>query len=103
MCLLFPAWILIVPIFAFKRVSLDDVNIHLMIASGFMIIFMLTFKAWLGVYQDWNLFAGTGIAISLLVWRNVPLKDSMQCAVYYLGWMFFIHSYLWIISNHYYH
>jgi len=102
--LLVPVWILIIPLVMYHRIELDELNIHLILASGFMMIFLLSFKAGLGVYQDWNLYANIGIPVSLLIWRNGLSMDSQPqkpYLLYYLGWLYFIHSYSWIISNHY--
>ena len=36
-----------------------------------MTVLVIGWKAQLGVYNDWNLFAMAAVPISLLVWRNV--------------------------------
>ena len=40
-----------------------------------MTVLVIGWKAQLGVYNDWNLFAMAAVPISLLVWRNVFRVD----------------------------
>ena len=102
LALLFPAFILIFPLLAFKRIPWDPLNIFLGIATLFMLVFQLSWKAQLGVYYDWNLFAAGAIPFSFLVWRNVltnvsfPLKAEAAAALIALAGA---HSLAWIISN----
>jgi hypothetical protein len=101
--LLVPAWVLVVPLLVCGRIPMDPLNTHLAIASGFMAAFFLFWKAQLGVYMDWNLFAIAALPISFLVWRNVlrkevPLGTRRPVAV--LGLLFFVHSCSWVVANH---
>jgi hypothetical protein len=101
--LLVPAWVLVVPLLLCRRIPKDPVNTHLAMASGFMAAFFLFWRAQLGVYMDWNLFAIAALPISLLVWRNVLRKEVWERAhrpVAVLGLLFWVHSYSWVIANH---
>lgn len=101
--LLVPAWVLILPIFLYKRFLLDITNQHLLISACCMTIFVLGIKSQLGVYQDWNLFAPAALPVSLLVWRNILHINSSQLSeslISIFGWLFFIHSISWIVANH---
>ena len=101
--LLAPGWMLIAPLLIFKRIRLDMINIHLLIASAFMALLVLGWHAQLGVYQDWNLFAIAALPIAFLVWRNVlhiPSFRARPWPIAVMGLLFFVHSYSWIVSNH---
>ena len=101
--LLVPAWVLVPLLLAHRRVGRDAVNVHLMLAAGVMTVFMLVWKAQLGVYNDWNLFAMAALPISLLVWRNVFAAlgtASVPWPLAALIALFLAHSYSWVIANH---
>ena len=101
--LLVPAWVIVLVLSAWRRIPLDDVNIHLIAASGVMTAFVLVWKAQLGVYNDWNLFAMAAVPISLLVWRNVFAavgSGPVPWPVAGLVTLFFARSYSWMIGNH---
>jgi hypothetical protein len=102
--LLAPAWMLLVPLLVSRRIAFDAVNVHLLIASAAMMAFVLGWKAQLGVYNDWNLFAMAAVPISLLVWRNVfgplgaqPVPKLVVAAIA----LFLANSYSWIVMNHF--
>ena len=102
LALLFPGFIFIFPLLVFKRIPWDPPNIFLAIATLFLLAFQLSWKAQLGVYDDWNLYAAAAIPFSLLVWRNVlsnvsfPLKAETVAVVIALAG---VHSLAWILSN----
>jgi hypothetical protein len=101
--LLVPGWVLIVPLLIYQRVPMDTLNTHLVIASASMAMFVLLWKAQLGVYLDWNLFAIAALPISFLVWRNVLRIETFKedhRPIIALGLLFFGHSYSWVIANH---
>jgi len=101
--LLVPAWVLVVPLIAYRRIALDRVNVHLLVASGVMTVFVLLWKAQLGVYNDWNLYAMAGVPISLLVWRNVFRlldRQRMPWPIAAAIGLFLLHSCSWIVTNH---
>lgn len=101
--LLVPAFIFVLPLTLFKRLTLTATNIHLMISTVGALILTFGWKAQLGVYNDWNLYAATALPISLLVWRNfdeIPSAD-LKCEIaLFAGFVFFLHSLTWIGSNH---
>lgn len=102
--LLLPAWILILPLLFYKRLMLDEHNYHLLIASFFMGGFVLLWHAYLGVYQDWNLFAPAALPAALLIWRSILRIESLQSKfspAAMFGALAFLHSYSWILGNHY--
>ena len=101
--LLVPSWVILPVLVAYRRIPLDAVNVHLAVASAGMTLLVVGWKAQLGVYDDWNLFAMAALPISLLVWRNVfravgtgrvpwPIVATIA--------LFFAHSYSWVIGNH---
>jgi hypothetical protein len=101
--LLVPAWVILLALLAYRRIRWDAVNVHLVVASGVMIAFVLCWRAQLGVYNDWNLFAMAAVPISLLVWRNVfeaAGSGRVPWPVVALVTLFFAHSYSWVIANH---
>jgi hypothetical protein len=66
-------------------------------------MFVLLWKAHLGVYLDWNLFAIAALPISFLIWRNVLRIEAFKenhWPIIALGLLFFGHSYSWVIANH---
>ncbi len=104
--LLVPVWVMLIPQLLFGRVRLDEMNIHLIIAAIFMGIFFVGWKATLGVYSDWNMFAAAALPVTFLVLRNMLSTECIlrRCWLVYLcAWLFMLHSYSWVISNHFYH
>lgn len=101
--LLAPAWILIIPLVLYGRVGLDDFNLHLIAAAIFMGIFVLGWKATLGVYSDWNMFAPAALPFVLLVVRGLIHGGGIggrYRLAWLFAWIFILHSYSWIVSNH---
>jgi len=101
--LLAPVWVLLIPQILFRRVLLDDMNIHLILAAVFMGAFFVGWKATLGVYSDWNMYAAAALPFTFLVLRNLLATESIRrrCwLVYLFAWLFMLHSYSWIFANH---
>jgi hypothetical protein len=102
--LMFPANLLVVPLLWFKRVKMDRFNGFLIIAAVVKLLFQFTYRAQLGVYSDWNLYANVAIPLSIFVWYNMlkiprmKYKAEILIACFSLS---FLHSYCWIISNHF--
>jgi hypothetical protein len=101
--LLAPFWVILFALVLYRRIPLDAVNVHLIVAAAGVTALVIGWKAQLGVYNDWNLFAMAAVPIALLVWRNVfrvvgagpvPWPIVAMIAV------FFAHSYSWVIGNH---
>ena len=104
MFLLVPGWVLLLPLVAYRRIRLDPVNVHLLLACACGGLLVVTWWARLGVYNDWNLFANVAIPVSLLVWRNVLDAETLMARpwpIVALNALFLVHSYSWIVTNHY--
>lgn len=102
--LLVPAWIFLLPLLKFRLILRDRVNTHLVIASAGMAILLFFWEARIGVYNDWNLYAAVALPVSFLVWRNVISVETSAARSWALpaaGFVFFLHSYAWILGNHY--
>jgi len=102
--LLFPAVLLFIPLLAFRRMVGEPMGIFLGVAGGCMLAFLLVWRAGLGVYYDWNLFAPGMIPVALLCFyyllRNEQLRYRKWIWLGVLG-LSTLHSYAWIISNHF--
>ena len=102
--LLVPALILIVPLFLFSLIKWNNFNIFMAIACVFMMGYIFVWEATLGVYNDWNMFANVSIPFSIFTGYNVlkskRMKNKTKILVS-LVLLFIIHSYTWIISNHF--
>ena len=101
--LLVPSWVLLVVLLAYRRIPLDPINVHLVLASAGMTALVIGWKAQLGVYNDWNLFAMAAVPISLLVWRNVfqvAGASRLPWPIVAMITVCFAHSYSWVIGNH---
>jgi hypothetical protein len=101
--LLVPSWVILLPLIAYRRIPLDPVNVQLVVASAGMTALVIGWKAQLGVYNDWNLFAMAAVPISLLVWRNVfqvAGASRVPWPIVAMVALFFAHSYSWVIGNH---
>ena len=100
---MFPANVLVVLLFAARRITMDPINLHLMAACLGMAIFQFSYKALLPVGYDWNLYANAAIPLAILVWRNLlNAQDLHYKAELILAWFLLssAHSYSWIIANH---
>lgn len=95
--------LLFFPLGMLKKTTFDPINIFLAIASLSMIGYMLIWKAGLGIYQDWNLFANVAIPISVFVaknaidTKNLKGRNSLLASILLL---FFVQSFSWILYNH---
>ncbi len=102
--LLVPALILIVPLLLFGLIKWDNFNIYLAIACVFMMGYIFVWEARLGVYNDWNMFANVSIPFSIFTGYNVLKSERMKGKtkiLVSLVLLFIIHSYTWIVSNHF--
>jgi hypothetical protein len=101
--LLFPGIILLPILLIFRRIQLTPFNIFLLIASSILILYQLLWRAQLGVYNDWNLYAIVGVTLALLVWHNLVgarnLRHKPALFILLFG-IFATHTMAWIISNH---
>lgn len=102
--LLAPGSVLLIPLALYGRIRADSINVHLLLAAGFMALFVLSWKAALGVYDDWTLFANAAIPVTILAWRNVLDVDVLKAQpgpIAALNLLFLVHSWSWVIANHY--
>jgi hypothetical protein len=100
--LLVPAWVLVPLLLLRKRSWWDPTATHLLIGALGMLVLVLGWRAALGVYNDWNLFAPAALPVSLLAWRALRAEElaSRRSPMRLLGWLFFLHSYAWVVLNH---
>lgn len=101
--LLVPVWLFLLPLLVFRRVKVDAVGLHLILAASTMGAYMLVWEAKLGVYQDWNLFANAALPIALVVSRSLVEaadRPSRWWAVATAVACFSFNSYAWIVGNH---
>lgn len=102
--LLFPWLLTLVPLIRHGRVRLNLNNIFLLAAAGFGLMFVFSWNAGLGVYDDWNLYAPAFIAVAWLTWFNfqaaadLPGRSALAAGYFIIG---AANSYAWIIGNHF--
>ncbi|MBN2184851.1 MAG: hypothetical protein JW746_05945 [Candidatus Krumholzibacteriota bacterium] len=102
--LLVPALILVVPLLLFGLIEWDDFNIYMAVACVFMMGYIFIWEARLGVYNDWNMFANVSIPFSIFTGYNLLKGGKMKVKtkiLVSLVLLFIIHSYTWIVSNHF--
>jgi hypothetical protein len=102
--LLFPLLPLLPLLFAFRRIALaDPFNQFLLVASISMGIFILFWKSWIGVYQDWNLFSVCALSWSLLLAYNLARLDGpLHTLILHCSFLISaIPTYAWILHNHF--
>jgi hypothetical protein len=101
--LLFPISVFGMLRIVFKGVRWDDFNMHLLVSSISMLSFFYFFRAAIGVYHDWNLFANVGIPVSIFSAHNVLQGEDTRgerSAWRASLFLFSMNSYCWIVSNH---
>ena len=101
--LLFPPLLCLVALIAYRRVALTPFNIFLSLAGLVALVYVFGWRADLGVYNDWNLFAPAALPLASLFWHNFARADTLfnkagVGAALVLTSAF--HSYAWIIRNH---
>jgi hypothetical protein len=101
--LLFPPLLCLVPLLAYKRVDLSRFNIFLALAVVVFIGYVLTWRADLGVYNDWNLYAPAALPLAIFFWYNLARAEGLVNKAGIVTALILtsgIHSYAWIIRNH---
>jgi len=101
--LLCPAVGLGIALLLSKRFVDDELTRFLAIVAGMLLLLQTIWKAQLGVYEDWNLFATGGMCVALLIWRNVTLRATSRPArvvALTLAGLYSLHTYAWIVANH---
>jgi hypothetical protein len=99
--LLAPYVVLLIPLILFRRIQLTSTNVFLTIATTSLLLFCFFWRAQLGIRDDWNLFAIVGIPTGLLVSTNALRTVENRIVVFVISVLFCLHSYSWIVSNHY--
>lgn len=95
---------LLLPVLAWwRRLTIDETGVFLVIAAVSLTAFQLVWKAQIGVYNDWNLFAIGGLVLGVLTWRSVALAATswrQRVLAAALASLAALHSYAWIAANH---
>jgi len=104
--LMFPWVLLLIPLVRFRRIEGGAFNGFLIASTLSMLVFMSVWDPWLTVYYDWNLFAPATIPLAILVYYNYSRVRELKHKAS-ISWAMFciaaLHSYSWIVSNHYWH
>lgn len=101
--LLAPVVLLLPVLVWWRRLLLDESGVFLAIAAGSLFVFQLVWKAQIGVYNDWNLFAIGALLLSVLLWRSVTRSVAgwpHRVLATSLAALAALHSYAWIAANH---
>ncbi len=102
--LLFPPMLCFVPLIAYRRVSLSSFNVFMLLAAGVFLGYVYTWRADLGVYNDWNLYAPAALPLAILFWHNFARADGLGNKAGIGGALILtsaVHSYAWIVANHF--
>jgi hypothetical protein len=78
--LLFASVLVVVPPIAFSRMARGPWGVFLIIASAFMLLHMLVWRARLGLFHDWNQFAPGIIPLALLCFHNLLRSEKLAHA-----------------------
>jgi hypothetical protein len=101
--LLFPGIPVLLALLLLRRVRWEPFNVFLGVMGACTLIFVLSWRALLGVYNDWNLFAVVGLVLSVFCWR-VCLQDqhivNRPRLLALMAVTFSLHTYSWIVFNH---
>ncbi len=102
--LLFPPLLCLVPLFAYRRVAISPFNVFISLAAIVFVGYVFTWRAQLGVYNDWNLYAAAGLPLAILFWYNFARADHLRNKAG-IGMALLLtsatHSYAWIVGNHF--
>ncbi|MDQ3979430.1 MAG: hypothetical protein M3314_07765 [Actinomycetota bacterium] len=101
--LLFPPVLCLIPLLAYRRVDLTRFNIFMALAVAVFIAYVFTWRADLGVYNDWNLYAPAALPLAIFFWYNLARADALVNKAGIVAALILtsgVHSYAWIIRNH---
>ena len=101
--LLFPGAWMAGLVVAFARRRIDRHVEFLLAGAAPLLVLIVLWKAQLGVYNDWNLFAPATLIIALVTY-TVALRGPLgkNPGLYAAALLTFgFHSYCWIVSNHF--
>lgn len=101
--LLFPPVLGFLPLVAHKRIPLSSFNVFMLLAVLVFVGYVFTWRAQLGVYNDWNLYAPGALPLAILFWYNFARADRLMNKAGIAVALILTsaaHSYAWIIGNH---
>jgi hypothetical protein len=101
--LLFPPVLCLVALVAYRRVALTPFNVFMALAVVVLVGYVFTWRADLGVYNDWNLYAPAALPLAVLFWFNFARADGLLNKAGIAAALILtsgVHSYAWIIRNH---
>ena len=101
--LLFPPVLCLVPLVAYRRVGLTPFNVFMALAVVVLVGYVFTWRADLGVYNDWNLYAPAALPLAVFFWFNLARADGLRNKAGIAAALILtsgVHSYAWIIRNH---
>jgi hypothetical protein len=102
--LLFPPLLCFFPLLRYKRFVLTPFNVFMALAVVVFMGYVVTWRADLGVYNDWNLYAPAALPLAVLFWYNFARSDWLVNKAGIAAALILtsgIHSYAWIIRNHF--
>jgi len=103
--LLIPPVLFFIPMILYKRIQITAHNFFLIVSVFCMLLLLFIWNPILGVYADWNLYAPGIIPLAILFWYNFGSIDDLKFKHQIFLGIFLIsaiHTYSWIISNHFY-
>jgi hypothetical protein len=101
--LLFPPVVCLVPLVACRRVAGTPFNVFMALAVVVLVGYVFAWRADLGVYNDWNLYAPAALPLAILFWFNFVRADGLLNKAGITAALILtsgVHSYAWIIRNH---
>jgi hypothetical protein len=102
--LLVPGLLFFVPLVGYGRIAWRDRrNRWLAIGALSMAVLISIWESWIGVYNDWNLFAICGLTWSVLLFVNWVRLEPQRGQSLVFGAYFVLAGsqiYLWILANH---
>ncbi|HSQ51373.1 MAG TPA: hypothetical protein VLL94_08910 [Nitrospiraceae bacterium] len=102
--LLLPVIVVLPALAYFRRLGDDPYSRFLQVATISMLVFIAIWRAQLGVYNDWNLFAPGMIPIALLVAQSLYGIEGLprkRVILVVLTLTAAAHSLAWIVGNHF--
>jgi len=101
--LLWPSIVMLPALIYFNRLGADPMSRFLELAALSMVVFTFTWKAQLGIFEDWNLYAPGMVPGAILVARSLsglpraPVKSAIITALILTA---SLHTFAWVVSNH---
>jgi hypothetical protein len=102
--LVFPFWLGLPLVLQKGWLKEQPFNQVLAVSTSMLLLLAVVWNLGLGPYHDWNLVATVGVPASILFWSNalkVRLIPSMKTSLFLLMLVAAIHSWTWIVGNHY--